>query len=134
MTDWQATFERLQELEASSRLKELQDVLSEARKDIPRSGSPDKWDWFATALNQSKDLSFFVLDVFRDHPIPRRLFDPMMQAGIQFGDASTLKFYMRPCIETFGLEAVREWLDTHNLNGKRSLAEYWLVPPRKLRH
>jgi hypothetical protein len=48
--------------------------------------------------------------VFLRQPVPRRLLRPMLRAAVVDVDCSTNQWFIRPCLESFGVEAVEAGL------------------------
>lgn len=136
--DWLSQFEQWHKSLAEHKFAEANRLLEEARKSIPKSKGNDKWQWFVNAL-QSRDTCGFVACVFAQHPIPKTLMEPFLIAGIQFGDASTIKSFVVPCLESFGVEAVDDWFIAHELNSpsvqeKAEMARYWYSSAKTARY
>lgn len=123
--DWKSA------LESGDRSK-AHEILQDARRSIPKTKDLSRWDWFISALHESESAGF-VMAVFSDHPIPGAMKDAVMSAGIQHGNASTIKMFVVPCIETFGLDAVKDWLANCGNAEKAEMAEHWFPAARKLR-
>lgn len=89
---------------------------------------PDDLEWFEAAL-QDRDARWFVAALFRLHPLPKRLFEPMMRSSLLDADASDVQHLIRPCLSSFGSERVIEWLDrAEEVGGGSSSiqkARYW---------
>jgi|GEM_PF-6050207 len=132
--DWQSQFEQWQKAMAANKLTEANCLLEDARKAIPKTKGEDKWHWFEAAL-QKLETSGFVACVFAKHPIPKSLMQPFLSAGVQFGNASTIKAFVIPCLESFGHDIVDEWFSSHgtdsfSIQEKAEMARYWYPAAR----
>jgi hypothetical protein len=135
--NWQSHFELWQEALAQRKLAKANQLISEACKSLPRTKENEKWQWFVEAL-QDQLTCGFVACVFSKHPIPKVLMEPFLNAGIKFGNASTIKAFVIPCLETFGVSVVDGWFaskDTHDtqLQEKIEMARYWYPAAKRSR-
>lgn len=71
--------------------------------------TPDDWGWLADAL-ADKDRKWFVADVFKFQPVARRLFMPMLRAGVLERNPSLNRDFIEPCVRSFGSRRVVEEL------------------------
>jgi hypothetical protein len=138
--DWNQTYIDWLAALAENRRADAHKLIDVASASIPRERTADRWDWFVSALDEPQSASF-VLAVFWRHPIPRSLFSHFLRAGVRFGNASTIQYYVRPCIESSGIDAVERWfredaptLDLQDLGNKHEMAEYWYHSERRQRH
>ena len=139
--DWSHEFDLWQAALNENRRADAHEIIDQATKSIPRDKAPDRWDWFINAM-ESRNSADFVLAVFWRHPIPRPMMSHVLSAGVRFGNASSIKFYVLPCIETFGVDAVDRWfveraplLGLDNVSNKHDMAKYWYTSPTiKPRH
>ena len=136
--DWQSQFEQWHKSIAEHKLAEANRLIEQARKSIPKTKGNDKWQWFENAL-QNQDTCGFVAWVFAKHPIPKALMEPFLNAGVQFGNASTIKFFVTPCLESFGVEAVDAWFISHEMSStsvqeKAEMARYWYSSAKTARY
>lgn len=138
--DWKQTYTDWSTAIAENRKADAHKILDVASASIPRERSADRWDWFVSALEEPQSASF-VLAVFSHHSIPRALFPHFLRAGVRFGNASTIQYYVLPCIESSGTEAVEQWfcddaqtLDLPDLWTKHEMARYWYDRARRPRH
>lgn len=129
--DWSHQYKLWQTALDENRRAAAHEILDQAQKCIPREKTSDRWGWFIDAL-EDEHTANFVLALFSRHPIPRKLKSAFLAAGVRFGDASSIKFFVIPCIESFGLDAVKRWfnetapdLELDDLGTKREMAEYW---------
>lgn len=126
---WDELYKRWNDALASRRNSEAQEHLQVARKRISQNSAED-WDWLQSALVDPA-RKWFVARLFVRQPIPRRLFAPMMRAAVVDVDASSNKWMITPCLETFGREAVLAELEQLREAGvateeRYNQASYWL--------
>jgi hypothetical protein len=138
--DWQQTYTDWSTAIAENRNADAHKIIDVASASIPRERSADRWDWCVSALQEPQSASF-VLAVFWRHSIPRALFSHFLRAGVRFGNASTIKHYVLPCVESSGIEAVEKWfcddaqtLDLPDLWTKHEMARYWYDRAGRQRH
>ncbi len=138
--DWQQTYTDWLTAITEIRKADANKILDVASASIPRERRADRWDWFVSALEDSESASF-VLAVFGRHPIPRELFSHFLRAGVRFGNASTIQYYVLPCIESSGVDAVEKWFseDAQSLHlpdlwTKHDMARYWYDRVRQRRY
>ena len=84
--------------------------------------TPDRWAWLADAL-RDPDRRHFVARVFERQPVPKALFDPMLDAALST-DANECQWYVRPLVESFGVGVVREAVAASGASSRR--VAYWL--------
>jgi hypothetical protein len=75
-----------------------------ARKGVAQN-SPDDWRWLETGLTDP-ERKWFVAAVFRFQPVPKRLFGPMLRAGVLERDPSLNKAFIEPCVRSHGARRV----------------------------
>lgn len=126
---WDEHYQRWNEAVAARRNAEAYEHLQIARKRVADNSAED-WDWLLAAL-ADPTKKWFVAKLFQRQPIPRRLLAAMMQAAVVDVDASTNKWMIAPCLETFGREAVLAELERLRDNGLATEARfnqalYWL--------
>ncbi len=85
--------------------------------------------------NSSIYDKYFVADLLYLYmPFHKELLDPMIECAIAYKDPSFNRIFLRPCINSFGLEIVSDLLkekgeiDNSKLEGIERL-KYWLRPP-----
>jgi len=71
-----------------------------ARKRVAQN-TPDDWRWLADAL-ADPERRWFVAGVFKAQSVPRRLFGPMLRAGVLERDPSLNRRFVEPCVRSFG--------------------------------
>lgn len=138
--DWRQTYTDWSTAIAENRKADARKIIETACASIPRERRADRWDWFVSALEDSESASF-VLAVFWRHSIPKALFSHFLRAGVRFGNASTIQYYVLPCIESSSVDAVEKWfcedaqtLDLPDLWTKHEMARYWYDRARRRRH
>ena len=112
---WDELFPQWSALEAARRRQDAQRVLRDARKRIGRNNDAD-WQWLTEALADPA-RKYFVADVFRFQPVPRRLFAAFMRAAVLDVNYSNNRLFLTPCIESFGRETVLAELDRMRESG-----------------
>ncbi|HVG43154.1 MAG TPA: hypothetical protein VM890_00435 [Longimicrobium sp.] len=88
--------------------EDAQRWIQAARKRVGRN-PPDDWQWLAEALADA-ERKWFVANVFKLHPVPRRLFGPMLRAGVLEPNPSSNRMFIEPCVESLGGRRVLEEL------------------------
>jgi hypothetical protein len=106
---WDEHYTRWRDAKAARRGAEAHDRLQAARQRVSEN-TPEDWEWLRTALRDT-EKKWFVALVFIRQPIPRRLFADFMQAAVVDVDPSTNEWLLRPCLETYGRDAVLGALD-----------------------
>jgi hypothetical protein len=101
---WDELFSQWSELEAARRRQDAELVLRDARKRVSRNGEED-WEWLTEALADPA-RKYFVADVFRLQPVPKRLFAALMRAAVVDVNYSNNRLFLTPCIESFGRDMV----------------------------
>jgi hypothetical protein len=114
---------------SARRNAEAYELLQAARKRVAENTSED-WEWLKNALADASK-KWFVAWLFVRQPIPRRLFSAMMRAAVVDVDASSNKWMLAPCLETFGRKMVVEELERLREDGIATedglkQASYWL--------
>ncbi len=74
--------------------------MQEARKRVAQN-TPGDWQWLENAL-ADPDRKWFVADVFKSQPVPRRLFGPMLRAGVLERNPSLNRRFVEPCVRSLG--------------------------------
>jgi hypothetical protein len=101
---WDELFSQWSALEAARRRQDAQFVLRDARKRVSSNDDTD-WLWLREAL-ADPSRKYFVADVFRFQPVPKRLFPAFMRAAVLDVNYGNNRLFLTPCIESFGREAV----------------------------
>ncbi len=85
-----------------------------ARKRVAQN-SPDDWRWLEEGL-ADPDRKVFVALVFKFQPVPRRLFGPMLCAGVLERNPSLNRMFIEPCVRSLGarrvFQALLEYLES----------------------
>ncbi len=126
---WGDHFQHWSEARQARRNAEAQGHLQAARKRVAEN-TPEDWAWLELAL-ADRERKWFVAFVFLRQPVPRRLLAAMMRAAVVDVDASTNRWFIRPCLESFGREAVESELSRLRDSGvaseeRVSMANYWI--------
>ena len=93
-------------LQARGERTRTDDVIVAARKCL---ASTQDWEWFAQALDDPQ-RKWFVAEVFRRPPVPKRLRHKMLLAGVLERDPSFNRWFVEPCVRSFGAKWVLEQL------------------------
>lgn len=97
--------------------------------------SPDDWRWLEAGL-ADPERKWFVAALFRSQPIPKRLHDPMLRAGVLERDPSLNRAFIEPCVRSHGarrvLRALLGYLESGTDAEKAGAASavYWTGNPR----
>lgn len=80
-------------------------------------GTPEDWEWMREALAH-RHKRWLVVPLLDNAPLPRRLLRPMLAAAIQEDRSpGRSRVFVRPCVETYGVERVRELLTEYLTTG-----------------
>ena len=79
-----------------------------AAREILRTQRHD-YDWFIKSL-KNDNLKWFVAEIFSNYPVPKRLFEPLLQAAIHETNPSMNRYLVEPCISSYGHRRVNEYL------------------------
>ncbi|ATQ75146.1 hypothetical protein CR152_11920 [Massilia violaceinigra] len=80
------------------------DRLQAARKRVATNTAED-WVWLANGLRDCRRRLFVAL-VFKLQPVPKRLLAPFIDAAVRELNPARSKFYVLPCVRTWGTMAV----------------------------
>ena len=106
---WSELLSQWSTLERARRRQDAQLVLRDARKRVASNGDAD-WHWLVEALGDPA-RKYFVSEVFRFQPVPKRLFDAFMRAAVVDVNYSNNRLFLTPCLESFGRAATLAALD-----------------------
>jgi hypothetical protein len=79
-----------------------------ARKRVAQN-TPEDWLWLAEAL-ADLERKWFVAGVFKFQHVPKRLFSPMLRAGVLERNPSLNRVFIEPCVRSLGGRRVLEGL------------------------
>jgi hypothetical protein len=82
--------------------------LQAARQRIAHN-SPEDWRWLRAALDDPQ-RKWFVAEVFRFQPVPKRLLASMLRAGVYERNPSFNRLFVEPCVRSYGARWVKEEL------------------------
>ena len=74
--------------------------MQQARRRVAQN-TEDNWRWLTDALADT-ERKWFVAAVFKSQPVPNRLFNPMLQAGVMEPNPSLNRRFVEPCVRSFG--------------------------------
>jgi hypothetical protein len=69
--------------------------------------NPDSLVWFTAALIHTEKKWFVVKLLEKVNPVPKTLFDDLVLASLIEHDPSFNKWFITPCVKSFGVEAVK---------------------------
>ncbi|MCF6456113.1 hypothetical protein [Pseudoalteromonas sp. MMG024] len=69
--------------------------------------NPDSLAWFTAALMHPEKKWFVVKLLEKVNPLPKALFDDLVFASLIEHDPSFNKWFIKPCVKSFGIEAVK---------------------------
>ncbi|UCV04947.1 hypothetical protein [Dechloromonas denitrificans] len=101
-----------------------------ARKRV-KNNSPSDWSWLAEGVGEP-NKKLFVAQVFQRQPLPKRLFKPFLLAGVLEKNPSANRYFIEPCVRSFGTQAVNEVLlqylkeGTNEEKAGAASAMYWV--------
>ncbi len=87
---------------------EAHEQLQAARKRVAHN-SPDDWQWLRSALDDPQK-KWFVAEVFRFQPVPKRLLVGMLRTAVYERDPSLNRYFVEPCLRSFGARRVNQEL------------------------
>jgi hypothetical protein len=79
-----------------------------ARKRLAQN-TPDDWQWLTDALDHPQ-RRWFVAEIFRLHPVPRRFLSTLLRAGVLEWNPSANRRFIEPCVRCLGVRRVLEEL------------------------
>ncbi len=97
--------------------------------------TPEDWQWLISSL-EDKERKWFVAEALRKQQLPKRLFIPMLRAGILERDPSSNRNFIDPCVRSYGAPrvcaALLDYLERGNNEEKAGAASalYWAWRPR----
>jgi hypothetical protein len=97
---WDEHYQRCREARGNEKYLRTQ----AARKRVAQNNTED-WEWLKTALGDA-ERKWFVASVFAFQPVPKRLVKPMLQAAVLERDPSLNRYFIDPCMRTYGAKRV----------------------------
>lgn len=100
-----------------------------ARKRV-HTNTPADWQWLSASL-KDPGRKIFVALVFERQPVPKRLLAPFLHAAVLERDPSRNRFYIAPCIRSWGDREINQrllrYLETGSNEEKAGAASafYW---------
>ncbi|MBL4665926.1 MAG: hypothetical protein JKY04_01015 [Sneathiella sp.] len=88
-------------------------VLNEAACNLPKD-NPDSLEWFSVGLSDPEKKWFIAKLMAKVNPVPKALLDELVLAAMLEPNPSANKFYVLPCVKTFGAAKVRERMDRYS--------------------
>jgi hypothetical protein len=108
----------------------LQNAHIKAARQLTASGKSEFWSWLTESLHDEQ-RKWFVAAFFDSYPVPRRLLNEMIRAGVYERNPSSNKLFIEPCVSSFGSEPVCTELLTYLEHGSNvekagaASAFYW---------
>ena len=105
--------------------------MKEARKRVAQNSLED-WQWIRAALDDP-NKKWFVAQVFRFQPVPKRLLVGMLRTAVFERNPSANRRFIEPCLRSFGPRRVNEILlrffevGTNEEKAGVASAFYWSV-------
>ncbi|PHQ34793.1 hypothetical protein [Rhodopirellula bahusiensis] len=84
------------------------EVVKVARR-ILQSPDASDWQWLSESLTDNH-RKWFVAAIFRGYPVPKRLFEPFLQAAVSEPNPSLNQQFVEPCVKSYGHRSVNEYL------------------------
>lgn len=84
--------------------------LSPVTVECYRRAMADDISWCITALQHGRQKWFVAQLAALAGSVPEALFEPMLLAGIEADDPSLNSRFVRPCVQAFGVQRVKEYL------------------------
>ncbi|MBX3628112.1 MAG: hypothetical protein KF892_24090 [Rhizobacter sp.] len=75
-------------------------AMEEARRRVQRNTTTD-WEWLSSALGDAKRKRFVAL-LFQRQPVPKRLLNAFILAGVLEQNPSLNRMYIEPCVRSWG--------------------------------
>lgn len=103
---WENMAAQYQELLRGGATSEsLRSFRGRAASSLPRD-SAHALSWFVSALQRSPQKWFVAAVMAEANPVPRTLLDPMVKAALLEPNPSSNRYFIDPCLRTFGAEQV----------------------------
>lgn len=94
---------------------EAEKHITSARRYASSAGSVG-WHWFSESL-QDEIRKWFVAEVFEAQPVPKKLQARMLLAGVLEKNPSSNRYFIEPCVRSFGSRNVLSELLKHLQSG-----------------
>jgi hypothetical protein len=112
---WEDLFVSFVSARQSNHREEVARYVQQARRQLA-TNTNDDWKMLANAL-QDHDRKWFVAEVFSKAPIPKRLFSAFVRAAIYEVNPSHNRYFVEPCVASYGHRKVNEALLDYVENG-----------------
>lgn len=84
----------------------IRKIVGRIASNFPRD-NPEALSWFTAALVHD-DKKWFVAKLLEKvNPVPKALFDDLVLAALMERDPSFNKWFIAPCVKSFGIEQVK---------------------------
>jgi hypothetical protein len=84
----------------------IRKLLGKASSNFPKD-NPYTLAWFTAALTHPDKKWFVVKLLEKVNPVPKALFDDLVLAALTEYDPSFNKWFIEPCVKSFGIERVK---------------------------
>ncbi len=113
-------FFSLVELEdKNSSHNEMKKIIGKVCSNFPKMNDFKNLGWFVEALNDDKQ-KWFVAEIFKKRlNVPRLLLEPFIKAAVNETNPSKNRFFIEPCIKSFGDLEVARLLKKYSVEGNK---------------
>lgn len=131
--DWEEHYQLYREARTRGE-SDRDQALQSARKRIAQN-TPEDWQWLISSL-EDNERKWFVMRVFQNQQLPRRLLVPMLRAGVLERDPSYNRLFIEPCLRSYGATRVCTMLLNYFEHGSNeekagaASALYWAWRPK----
>ena len=112
---WEELFDAYASARRGDKHASSEQVVKEARRMLS-SAKPDDWETLRQALRDGK-RKWLVAAMFSRSPVPKRLLAPMIHAAIDEINPSLNRYFVEPCLASYGHRVVNEALLEYVENG-----------------
>jgi len=125
-----ALFDLWQSAREAGDYEQADKYITVARLHISSAGNAG-WNWLADSL-RNEERKWFVAEIFEAHPVPRKLYERMILTGVLEKDPSSNRYFIEPCVRSFGsrdvlselLNYLRSGMDEQRAGAASAL--YWV--------
>ncbi|QYJ89551.1 hypothetical protein [Shewanella halotolerans] len=101
--------------EKSAGHQAIQKVIGKVACNFPKD-NPEALAWFTMALTHDSKKWFVAKLLEKVNPVPKALFDDLVFASLIENDPSFNKWFIAPCVRTFGVDAVKSRIMTFSVH------------------
>lgn len=130
---WEELFDAYLVARRHGKPSAIQPIVQEARRHLATATAED-WKTLRQAL-QHDERKWLVAAIFAQAPVPKRLFPAMIQAAIAEVNPSLNRYFVAPCLASYGYRPVNEALLAYVETGSNAEkagainALYWAQMP-----